>query len=158
VKRFDLGVLIAAVAIVAGGGGFALGHFTAKPTTASATTGNNSSGGGLDTQGRGRFGAAGERPTFGTVASVSGNTIVVTNSRTGANVTVNVTSATTYTNSSGAAASLADVTAGTTVAAIGSAGSDGAIAATRILINPSFGGGPAGGGAGTGPDGSSQPD
>jgi hypothetical protein len=153
-KRFDVIVLVSAVALVAGGGGYALGHLTAGKSTAAASStqpgsGNGMMGGGTAGGGGGfRRGGFGTR---GTVTAVSGNTITITD-QSGATRTVSVSSTTTYLNGADRSqASLSDVTSGTTILAAGPS-SSGAINATRIVINPpaprNFGGG--GGGAPSG--------
>lgn len=85
----------------------------------------------------GRFGGA--RPIFGTVTSISGTTMTIT-SQTGNTVTVLLAGNPTISNN-GASASVSDIATGASVAVVGTAGTDGTIAATRILLNPSFGGG-----------------
>lgn len=147
-KRFDLGILVAAVAILAGGVGFAIGHATAgkAPTTASSSGGvggNSGYGGGGGGARRGGFG------TRGTVTAVSASSITITD-QNGTTHAVNVSSDTMYTNGADrSAATAADVTTGSTILAAGQTASDGSIAATRIIINPpapgSFGGGATGG-------------
>ena len=150
-KRFDLAILVSAVGLVCGIGGFAIGHFTAaKATTLASSSSGGSGSGGFG--GGGRFG--GQRPVFGTVASVSGDTITVNNTRSGQTETVNVTSSTTYSDGSGGGASesLASISDGTTIAATGTT-TNGTMTATRIIVNPSFGGF-SGGGAGSSSGGS----
>lgn len=145
-KRFDLAILVAAVAIVAGGAGFAIGHATSPQTTASK--GSGSSGNSYGNQGlrMGGMGEGGMRMrgfgTRGTVTAVSGNTITLKDD-SGANHTINVTSSTSYLDGSNrSSSSLSAVTSGTTILASGQTGSDGTINATRIIVNPpNFGGG-----------------
>jgi hypothetical protein len=146
VKRGDVIILVCAVAILAGGGGFALGHATAAKTQAAAQAAGPTQNGGFGgAQGGGfRRGGFGTR---GTVTAVSGNTITITDS-SGASKTVNVSSATAYLNGADRSqASLADVKSGANILAAGQTASDGSIAATRVIINPpapgSFGGGAA---------------
>ncbi|MDB5178191.1 MAG: hypothetical protein JWN01_134 [Patescibacteria group bacterium] len=144
IKRFDLAILLVAVAVITGGAGFALGHAGAPKTTAApgqSATGNSPSGFGGG--GGRRFGG---RPTFGTVSSLSGTILTITDT-SGTAHAVTLTADTTYTNGDRTAATQADLKAGTSVAAIGQAGSDGAITATRILINPQM---PSGGGGSSG--------
>jgi hypothetical protein len=160
VKRFDLVIVIAAVAVVAGGIGFAVGHASVPKTTATAAPGANGSGGSRYSGGQGGFGqnrggmhmrAFGTR---GTITAVSSNTITLTDS-SGATRTVNVTSTTTYLNGTDrSSSSLSAVTPGTTILASGQTGSDGTIKATRIIINPpapGSGGGPTSGSSGVAP-------
>lgn len=149
-RRFDLAITIAAVALVSGGVGFALGHGTAgkTATAASSSQTNGGYGGGQGGSGGGfRRGGFGAR---GTVTAVNGNTITMTG-QNGATQTVNVSSSTSYLNGADrTSASLSDVTTGSTILASGQT-SGNTIAATRITINPpapgSYGGG---GGAGSG--------
>jgi hypothetical protein len=155
IKRFDLGILIAAVALVAGASGFAIGHFTAPKATV-ASTSQNSAGGGNGSF----FRTGGQRPVFGTVASVSGDTITVNDQRTGSTETVTVNSSTTYSDGSGSGASvnLASIASGTSIAAMGTTDSSGNVtSATRIIVNPQFhgfSGSGGGGGSGTSSGGS----
>jgi hypothetical protein len=139
-KRFDLAILVTSVGLVCGIGGFAIGHFTAPKAAALATSGSGGSGSSGGFGGGGRFG--GQRPVFGTVASISGDTITVNDTRSGQTETVDVTSSTTYTDGSGGGASesLASISDGTTIAATGTTTS-GTMTATRVIVNPSFGGG-----------------
>lgn len=139
-KRFDLGILIAAVAVVAGGIGFAAGHYTAGKTAgASASPGSAGNFGG---QGGGGFGGrsgGGFRRGFGvrgTVTTVSGSTITV-NDANGTTRTITVSSSTSFISGSDrSAASESDIKTGDTLLASGQTGSDGSVTATRVIINP----------------------
>lgn len=133
-KRGDVAILTIAVAILAGGGGFALGHVTTakSPTTASAAS-RGQGGFGMNGGGFRRGGGFGTR---GTVSTISGNTITITDD-SGATKTISVTSSTSYLNGADRSqAALSDVTTGTTILAAGQTASDGSISATRIIINP----------------------
>lgn len=98
---------------------------------------NTSFGGGS----RGGFGQGlnGQTPVFGTVQSISGSNIMVQNQQ-GNTVTVIVNSSTQY-RQNRQSAQLSAIQNGDRIVAIGKQNSDGSITATRISINPSFGGG-----------------
>jgi hypothetical protein len=135
-KPGNVVILTAAVAMVAGGGGFALGHFTA-PKSDSVLSANTSDGsGGLsvnDGQGRGfrRFGGG----HFGAVTAVSGNTVTVKDEQ-GTSHTVTLGSGTTYTNfADRSTAAQSDVKVGVNIMALGATASDGTITAERIIVN-----------------------
>jgi len=152
-KRFDLGIVIAAVALVAGGLGFIAGHYTAGKVLGASTSAGSGPGGGHGGASGGYDGVGGgggfRRGSFGargTVTGVSGNTITITD-LSGATKTVNVSSSTSYFNGADrSSSSLADV--GSTILASGQTASDGSLTASRIIINPpnpgSFGGGSGG--------------
>ncbi len=144
-KRFDVVILTIAVAVLAGGGGFALGHFTAgTAATAQTASGQNGSGFGGGS-GRGGQGPGGMgRGAFGTVASISGDTLTVT-TRQGSTRSVTLTSTTTYDKGDGSAATQADLVAGASVIATGDTATDGTITATKVTIDPQMpSGGPGG--------------
>jgi Domain of unknown function (DUF5666) len=90
---------------------------------------------------------------FGTVASKTATTIVVTTTA-GNTVTVNVSADTTYSVRGVAAASLADVAVGNRIAAQGTLNADGSLDATTVQTvaagQPGFGGGRRGFGGGEG--------
>jgi hypothetical protein len=109
--------------------------FLTKAVTALTASVQSSGTAGAAGGGSGR--RFGGRPTLGTVSSLSGSTLVVKTSS--ADVTVDLTSSTMITNG-GSAASVSDIATGDTVAVIGTAASDGTVTATRVLLNPSFGG------------------
>jgi hypothetical protein len=137
-KRTEITILTVAVALIMGGLGLGLGFGVGRATAPKATVSSSSAAGGGT--GQGGFGAAGGRrfggrPVLGTVATISGTTLTVT-LQDGSTKTVTLTGTTTYTNGDGSSASVAGVTAGVTVAAFGTAASDGSITATRIIINP----------------------
>jgi len=136
-KRSDIAILTTAVALVAGLSGFGIGRWTAtKPQVTAA--GLNSAAG---RQGFGGGTRRGGRPTIGTVTSVSGDALVVTDSA-GTVHNVTLSAATTYTSGDGTTpATAASLTPGTSVAAFGTAAADGTIPATCIIINPAFPGG-----------------
>ena len=99
-----------------------------------------------------RGGRSGMRPTFGTVSSANGTSLVV---KTSGDVTVTVTlsDSTQITDDSGATASASSIKVVDTIAAFGTASSDGSsVTATRVRLNPAFGGG--GGSQQTQPDSS----
>ena len=94
-----------------------------------------------------------QAPIFGTVASKTATTIVVTTTA-GKTVTVNVSASTTYSVRGVAAATLADVAVGTRIAAQGTLNADGSLNATIVQTvaagQPGFGGGRRGFGGGEG--------
>jgi len=101
-----------------------------------------------------RLGRAGQpAPVFGTVASKTDATIVVTTT-TGTSVTVNLSSATTYSVRGVAAASLANIAVGDRIVAQGTTNADGSLNATIVqaVTNglPGSGGGRRGFGGGAG--------
>lgn len=148
-KRTDLAILMSTVALVTGLAGFGIGRATAGKAQVAGP--GISGADGQSGFGGARGSRSGGRPTFGTVSSLSGSTLVVTDSAgTAKNVTLTAT--TTYTSGDGSTtATQADLTAGTSVAAFGTAATDGTVTATRIIINPS-----APGGGAAPPAGSSQ--
>ncbi len=110
-----------------------LGTKTASATGAPGGFGAGGGGGGGFRRGGG---------TFGTVSSINGTTsMVVANSRTGANVTVSFSGNPTVTDGSGNSSSISAIATGDTVIVMGQTGSDGTVTATSIRLNPTFGGG-----------------
>ncbi|HUD07506.1 MAG TPA: DUF5666 domain-containing protein [Candidatus Saccharimonadales bacterium] len=93
---------------------------------------NNGSGG------YGNFRSNYGNRVIGQVSSVNGQTIVITN-QSGTSQTIQITSSTQF--ASGVSAS--QIAVGDTIMAAGQANSSGVIQATRIIINPSYGNGPA---------------
>jgi hypothetical protein len=140
-----------AIAVLAGGTGYAVGHLTAPKTVAAM---NPAIGGFSSGPGLGGARRSGGRPVFGTVASLSGNTLVITDA-SGASHTVTLSATTNYTAGDGSVATQTNLTQGTRVAAFGAAASDGAVTATRIIVNPSLPGGSNSGASST-PSGSTQ--
>ncbi len=144
-KHDPIVMVVAAILLVGLGfvGGMqvqkSLGSKTASTTAAtSGGYGPGGSGGGF------RHGGG----TFGTVSSINGTTsMVVANSRTGANVTVSLSGNPTVTDGTGATSSISAIATGDTVIVMGSTGSDGTVTATSIRLNPTFGGGAPGGGS-----------
>jgi hypothetical protein len=98
-------------------------------------------------------GPVAQAPVFGTVASKTATTIVVTTA-VGKTVTVNVSAGTTYAVRGVAAASLADVAVGNRIAAQGTLNADGSLDATIVQTvtagQPGIGGGRRGFGGGAG--------
>jgi hypothetical protein len=98
-------------------------------------------------------GPVAQAPVFGTVASKTATTIVVTTT-VGNTVTVNVSAGTTYSVRGVAAASLADVAVGNRIAAQGTLNADGSLNATVVQTvsagQPGIGGGRRGFGGGEG--------
>ncbi|HEX7613216.1 MAG TPA: hypothetical protein VF371_10635 [Candidatus Limnocylindrales bacterium] len=87
--------------------------------------------GGLRNPANPRFGPAGGTPVFGTVASKTDTTIVVTTVG-GTKVTVNVSATTTYSVRGVAVATLADVAVGDRIVAQGTTNADGSVNATIV--------------------------
>ena len=141
-KRFDVIVLTVAVALIMGGIGFGIGRATAGKASVATSggSGNSAAGGGQSGFGGGSGRRSGGRPVFGTVASISGNTLTITG-QDGTTHAVTLSATTTYTNGDGSSSTQASLTVGSTVAAIGPAASDGSITATRIIANPQSPGG-----------------
>jgi hypothetical protein len=124
-----------------------LSHSTANQTASGGSGQYGSGGGGFGGGGGGGFRQGGG--VFGTVQSVSGTTMVVSDQRTGSNTTVSLASNPTITSGSGSSATVSDIQTGDTVIVRGSAGSDGTVTAQSVRINPSFGGSGDGGDAGS---------
>jgi hypothetical protein len=148
-KRDPIVMIVVAVVIAAVGfvAGMQVQKHLSTRTTASAANGFGGTsagpGGGF------RRGGGG---TFGQVTSIDGTTsMVVQDSRTGTSVTVSLTGNPTVTDA-GATSSLSSIATGDSVVVMGTKASDGTVTATRILLNPSFGGG----GSGTAPSTSAQ--
>ena len=147
--RVRLPLAIAVLAVVAMLGIF--GGAQLKSSNASATvasTGGTTRNRGQFSGGPGGAGGAGGRggATAGTVQSVNGNTIAVTDAQ-GQTKTVTLESGTTITKSTTGSAS--DITTGETIVVRGTANSDGSTTAQSVSIgNGGFGGfgGPGGGG------------
>jgi len=119
------------------------------PAAATAASGNFANGSGGFGGGGGRF--SGQRPTIGSVTAISATSITVQDSRTGSSVTLSITSSTQITDN-GQTVAASDIQTGDTVLVTASTSSSSQ--ASRILVNPSFGGG-GGGGSGSGASGTS---
>jgi len=126
-------MVIAAIVIAAlgfiGGVQYQKGH--QKTSTSSAASQNGQPG--FGTGGRG-FG--GQRPTFGQVTAISASSITV-QAQDGTSTTLAITSATAISDS-GQTVTASDISVGETVAVV--ANSTDKTQASRILVNPSFGG------------------
>lgn len=123
-------VLAAVIAVV---GAFFGGMAYQKTKTHSPTTANAG--------GFGRFGGRlpnGASATFGSIDSISGQTITIT-AQDGSSKKIDFSSSTTISQDRQPAQS-SDLQTGERIAAIGQTNSDGSIQATRIIINPGFGG------------------
>jgi hypothetical protein len=119
-------------ALIFGGLGYWIGKGTSNNSLTSANAGT-SGGGGFG--GNGSFRRMGG---IGSVTAVSPTSITINNTRTNAATTYTIDSSTSITNN-GATATAADIKVGDNV--LVSTASATSTAATRILINPSFGGG-----------------
>ena len=138
-NKSNLIIIVVAVALIAGAGGFFGGMQYQKgkaPTitlpngqSVSASAGRQRFGNFNGTfTGRGGFGGG----VRGTIASIGNGTMTVTTT-TGSRIVV-LSSTTTYDKS--ATASVSDLTVGTTIAANGTSNSDGSVTATTVQINP----------------------
>lgn len=160
--RVRVPIAVAVLAVVALLGVFGGAQLKSSNASASvtATSSGTGPGGGRN---RGQFSGAPNGPrggggaTFGTVESVNGDTITLTDQQ-GNTKTITLTSSTTITKTTTGAPS--DITTGQTIVVRGTANSDGSTTATNVAIgNGGFGafGGPGGGGnGGPPPDGSSS--
>ncbi len=101
-------------------------------TVSQTRTGNRGFGGAGGSFG-GQYGGS---HIFGQVSSVNGQTFVLQSS-SGTSYTVTITSSTVFADGSSAS----QIATGNTVIVSGQVGSSDAVSATRIIINPSFGGG-----------------
>jgi len=130
-------VLVVLLCGVSFAGGIAYQKHNTKTTTAS----NFAAMGGVRRQGGG----------IGTVSAISSTSITVTSQRTNTDKTYTINSSTTITNN-GQTASVSDIQTGDMVIVVPTSSTSNT--ASRILVNPSFGGG-FGGGTQTAPDSSS---
>ena len=135
-KFLLIGIIVLGLGVGAAfGAGTAYGRGSApKAATSAATASQGRTGQSTtDSTGAAAFAAAGGRPAaFGTVESVSGNSIAVkTQSGT---TTVKTDDKTTIRKT--VTGTLDDLTAGTSVVVTGDAGADGSVTATSISINP----------------------
>ena len=137
--RYQRPLLLVVVALVIAILGFLAGINYEKNHNKSTSNSPTFSGAGHF----GRFG--GQRPTFGTVSAVSSTSITVS-SVSGSSNTYSITSSTTITDQ-GQSASASSIQTGDTVAVIPSSSSSSQ--ASRIIVNPSFGGFGGGGGSQT---------
>jgi hypothetical protein len=142
-----IAAILAAVALLGIGAGATL-----KGRSASSTTGTAAGTAAGQSRPAGAGGFGGGRPTTGTVTKVDGSTIQLTDS-SGAAVTVTVPAGATITADKPGA--VADITVGSTIAVVGTAGGNGTTTAQAVTINPTgIGAGGAGGpGAGAAPTG-----
>jgi len=110
-----------------------------QPKTTASTVGQGSSFGGQSVPigGPGGGGFSGQRPTFGSVTAVSSSSITVNDQMSNSSKTFSITSTTTITDN-GQTVTTSDISVGATVAVI--ADSSSSSQASRILVNPSFGG------------------
>jgi hypothetical protein len=124
-------VIVAALGFFAGIS-YEKGHNKSPLTADTASSRYGAGSGGYS----GGFG--GQRPTFGTVAAISSTSISVQDSRSDTNETLAITSSTTITDN-GQSVSASDIQTGETVAVFAS--STNSSQASKILVNPSYGGG-----------------
>jgi hypothetical protein len=147
--------LIVVIGILGGfyvGAKYGQGHPTAAAsTTTNATAGAGAGGGGAFAGGGGAAGGGAGAggalgaATFGTITAVNGDTITIHDTRTNADVKVNIASARITKTADGTPA---DLTQNTAVTVVGQTGSDGVVTATTIAIGNvagAFGGGRRGG-------------
>jgi hypothetical protein len=132
-----IGVVVLCLASFFGGVAYQKGH--GKSTTSVASTNGTAGGGAIGGAGGGGFrdgqrGAGG----IGPVTAVSSTSITITNQRTNASATYAITSNTTITDN-GQTVAASDIQTGDTVFVMASTSDT--TTATRILVNPSFGGG-----------------
>jgi hypothetical protein len=85
----------------------------------------------------GRFNGQRQRPTVGTVASITGKTIKISLENNGGDKTIMVTDSTNITNDN-SGATISDIKTGDTLMVVGKTNNDGTITAEMIRINPSF--------------------
>lgn len=121
-----------------------------QPKTASSAAGAFGSSSGGSGGGGGRF--SGQRPTIGSVTAISATSITVQDSRTGSSVTLSITNSTQITDN-GQTVAASDIQTGDTVLVTASTSSSSQ--ASRILVNPSFGGGSSGASGGSSASGTS---
>ena len=136
-REYIFGVGLVLVAIISFVGGMQF-QKSLKPIVTTSANGTMVPGGGSG------FARSGNRPTFGTVASISATSMSVT-TRSGSTVTVSLSGNPTVTDN-GATSSLSAIATGDTVAVVGTV-ANGSVNATSIVLNPSFGRGSFGGGA-----------
>jgi hypothetical protein len=128
-------IYVVVLLIVFGLGGFFGGIQYEKGHETSISASQRLAGGSYGGGGFGQF--DGQRPTFGTVTAISATSISIDNSRTGSTSTFAITSSTSITDN-GQSASLSSIQTGDTVIVIAS--SSNSSDASRIMVNPSFGG------------------
>lgn len=132
IKTQTIGLVLAAIALCglsfASGVGYQKQHTKVLTAALGASTNGFGPGGGISSR---RLG------DFGQVTSVSSGSITVNNQRSGSAKTYSITADTIITNN-GQAASVTDIQTGDTVI-ISISSADNSVA-TRILVNPSFGG------------------
>ena len=149
IKRDPIVLIVVAILLV--GVGFVGGMQVQKGLGSKSASATNGPGGYGSTAGGPGGGFRRGGGTFGTVSSMNGTTsMVVQNSRTGANVTVSLSGNPTVTDGSGNSSSISAIATGDTVIVMGSTGSDGTVTATSIRLNPTFGGVPGGNTSGSG--------
>jgi hypothetical protein len=141
----------AAVAVVLLAVGFWSGLIYQKHHTKTVAS-NSVSASSNGLAGRGGFGGGRRLGGFGQVTAVSPTSITITNQRTGASTTYAITSGTAITDN-GQAVTTTDIQTGDTVIITNASSSS--TTATRILVNPSFGGGFGGTSAPVSPNNSS---
>jgi hypothetical protein len=146
--------LIVVIGILGGfyvGAKYGQGHPTAAASTTASSASGAGAGGGFAGAGAGGGGGAAAgggglgAATFGTITAVNGDTITIHNTRTNADVKVNIASARITKTADGTPA---DLTQNTAVTVVGQTGSDGVVTATTIAIGNvagAFGGGGRGG-------------
>ena len=111
-------------------------HMTTTVSNANAAAGNNAFGAGGGR--RGLRGANGQVPVIGNVTAVTSSSLSI-QTRQGATDTVNVSISTQIFNGQ-STAQLSDIQTGDRVLILGTTGTNNTITATRINVNPTFGG------------------
>jgi len=138
-----VGVLVVGLSFF---GGMLTQKALARNSSSTAAAGSGSGYGGAGGAGGG-FRRGGGGGVFGTVQSISGTTMTVSNQRTGSTSTVSLASNPTVTDA-GSSSSVSAIQTGDTVIVRGTTASNGTVTAQSVLLNPSFGG--AGGGSASG--------
>lgn len=120
--------------------GFTAGYYSNNGKSSSTIASSQGRYPGLPSNGSSNYGGYGGyganygNRALGTVSSVNGQTIVITE-RDGSNQTVQISSSTQFSNGTSAS----QIAVGDTIMALGTKNSSGVIQATRIDINPTYG-------------------
>lgn len=139
IPRLTLPVVGAAIVLCAAGFAAGVAYQKDRTKNSAAISSSGSSSTGFPGGGRGGFGR--RAGGIGQVTTISATSITINNQRTGASNTYSIDSSTAISDN-GQTVSTSDIQSGDTVL-VTTSGS-GSTTATRILVNPSFGGGPGG--------------